>query len=222
MSIIGKIICEARKSKRLTQEELAELAKVNLRTIQRIENNESEPRGKTLNLICEVLEIDIEDVLNSEKHNNENILNPNLVHGYKLASKGTRFLANIAEFIIFFITLGIPMIIYKVITKDFHPNDSKFFANIEYVTMFSLTIGAVLYPIFTGNLGHKIFGLKVISSESGSDYNKAYEGAIREFLKYTLGYLIIPMIWILWDDQNQNLYDKLTKTFVVEKKNQKQ
>lgn len=34
---------------------MAESAKVNLRTIQRIENNESEPRGKTLNLVCEVL-----------------------------------------------------------------------------------------------------------------------------------------------------------------------
>ena len=48
MSIIGKKISETRKSKGLTQEELAELSKVNLRTIQRIENNESEPRGKTL------------------------------------------------------------------------------------------------------------------------------------------------------------------------------
>tara|TARA_R110002049_G_C9063249_1_gene554354 strand:- start:740 stop:883 length:144 start_codon:yes stop_codon:yes gene_type:complete len=47
MSIIGRTICEARKSKGLTQEELAESTKINLRTIQRIENNENEPRGKT-------------------------------------------------------------------------------------------------------------------------------------------------------------------------------
>ena len=55
---IGLKILEIRKSKGLTQEELAELSKVNLRTIQRIENNENEPRGNTLNLICDVLEID--------------------------------------------------------------------------------------------------------------------------------------------------------------------
>lgn len=54
---IGSKILEIRKSKGLTQEELAELSKVNLRTIQRIENNENEPRGNTLNLICDVLEI---------------------------------------------------------------------------------------------------------------------------------------------------------------------
>lgn len=58
MSSIGKKIFEARKMKGFTQEELAELSKVNLRTIQRIENNKSEPRGKTLNLICNALEID--------------------------------------------------------------------------------------------------------------------------------------------------------------------
>ncbi len=67
MSDIGKKICEARKSKGLTQEELADFSKVNLRTIQRIENNESEARGKTLNLVCEVLELNLEDLINNGK-----------------------------------------------------------------------------------------------------------------------------------------------------------
>ncbi len=30
--------------------------------------------------------------------------------------------------------------------------------------------------------------------------------------------LLIPIIWILWDDKNQNLYDKFTMPFVLEKK----
>lgn len=67
MNEVGKKIREIRKKKGLTQEELAESAKVNLRTIQRIENNESEPRGKTLNLICEVLSINAEDILDYGK-----------------------------------------------------------------------------------------------------------------------------------------------------------
>tara|TARA_B110000902_G_scaffold51899_1_gene59812 strand:- start:214 stop:777 length:564 start_codon:yes stop_codon:yes gene_type:complete len=67
MNGIGKKIKELRKKKGLSQEELAESAKVNLRTIQRIENNESEPRGKTLNLICEVLDINAEDILDYGK-----------------------------------------------------------------------------------------------------------------------------------------------------------
>jgi transcriptional regulator with XRE-family HTH domain len=62
MNSIGKKISEARKLKGFTQEELADLSKVNLRTIQRIENNENESRGKTLSLICDVLEIDTNDL----------------------------------------------------------------------------------------------------------------------------------------------------------------
>lgn len=45
MSSIADLITNSRKSKNLTQEQLAELSKVNLRTIQRIENNENTPRG---------------------------------------------------------------------------------------------------------------------------------------------------------------------------------
>jgi transcriptional regulator with XRE-family HTH domain len=62
MNSIGKKISDARKLKGFTQEELAELSKVNLRTIQRIENNNNEPRGKTLSLICDVLQIDKADL----------------------------------------------------------------------------------------------------------------------------------------------------------------
>lgn len=46
MKLVAKKISETRKRKGLTQEELAEQSKVNLRTIQRIENNEATPRAK--------------------------------------------------------------------------------------------------------------------------------------------------------------------------------
>ncbi|MGS2739701.1 DUF4870 domain-containing protein [Sinomicrobium sp. M5D2P17] len=74
MNEIGLKIKESRKKKGLSQEELAEAAKVNLRTIQRIENNQNEPRGKTLSLICEVLEINVEDVLDYGKHTDRKYL----------------------------------------------------------------------------------------------------------------------------------------------------
>ncbi|PHR95237.1 MAG: hypothetical protein COA80_11045 [Leeuwenhoekiella sp.] len=67
MNLIAKKIVDTRKSKGLTQEELAEKANLNLRTIQRIENSENEPRGKTLKLICEVLEINLQEFNLSNK-----------------------------------------------------------------------------------------------------------------------------------------------------------
>ena len=74
MNIIGKKISEVRKSKGLTQEELVEMSKMNLRTIQRIENNENVPRGKTLSMICEVLEINSNEFVNIEKQSRKEIV----------------------------------------------------------------------------------------------------------------------------------------------------
>lgn len=70
MSLIAQKIIETRKQKGLTQEELAEQAHINIRTIQRIENCESEPRGKTLRLICNVLEIEIQELLDVKNESN--------------------------------------------------------------------------------------------------------------------------------------------------------
>lgn len=64
---IGLKIKEIRKRKGWTQEGLAEEARINLRTIQRIEKGESEPRGKTLHLICTALGIQAEDLLDYGK-----------------------------------------------------------------------------------------------------------------------------------------------------------
>ena len=59
MISIADLISNTRKRKQLTQEELADLSKVNLRTIQRIENSENVPRGNTLKLICEALDLNV-------------------------------------------------------------------------------------------------------------------------------------------------------------------
>jgi transcriptional regulator with XRE-family HTH domain len=75
MNSIGYKISELRKVKGYTQEELAELSKINLRTIQRIENDKNEPRGKTLKLICDILEIDPSEFKsNSMNNNNKSVL----------------------------------------------------------------------------------------------------------------------------------------------------
>ena len=67
METIGDKILEIRKRKGLTQEELSDLAKINLRTLQRIEKGETGPRGNTLKMLCSVLEINMEDILDYGK-----------------------------------------------------------------------------------------------------------------------------------------------------------
>jgi transcriptional regulator with XRE-family HTH domain len=74
MENIGHKIVELRKSKGYTQEELAEKAKVNLRTVQRIENGENKPSANTLKLICEALETLPEKLIDYGKKEDSKLL----------------------------------------------------------------------------------------------------------------------------------------------------
>lgn len=74
METIGSKIATIRKQKGMTQEKLSELAKINLRTIQRIEKDENEPRGVTLKLICEALDSSIEEIIEFGKFEDKKYL----------------------------------------------------------------------------------------------------------------------------------------------------
>ena len=67
MENIGNRIADIRKQKALSQEELADRASINIRTLQRIEKGETEPRGHTLNALCQVLDLRPEDILDYGK-----------------------------------------------------------------------------------------------------------------------------------------------------------
>lgn len=137
------------------------------------------------------------------------------VYKYQIASKGKRFLAHLLEGVIYLI---ITLIYYKILGNsiDDYLNREISVTDVLYSALASIITGLIFYPIFSGNIGHKLLGLKVISSKSGEEFKYASDGALRELLKYLGGFLIIPVVWLLWDKENQNLYDKITETFVVE------
>ena len=66
MENIGSKIKELRVLKGLTQEELADLTGLSVRTIQRIESGDVDPRTYTLTALAEALEVDLE-VFTSKK-----------------------------------------------------------------------------------------------------------------------------------------------------------
>jgi uncharacterized RDD family membrane protein YckC len=137
--------------------------------------------------------------------------------GYALARRRERFFAAFTETLIVLIIL---FLIFgkKAFSADEEITLSSSLIDAAWGALYGIIFGALFYPIWSGNLGHKIFGLKVISAEDGSDYKKASQGALREALKGAIGVFIIPVIWLLWDDDRQNLYDKVVKTYVVKKK----
>lgn len=59
---LGYKIQELRKEKGMTQEDLAEKTGLSVRTIQRIESGEVDPRNYTLHVIAEALEIEITEL----------------------------------------------------------------------------------------------------------------------------------------------------------------
>ena len=66
---IGDKIKSIRIQKGLTQEILAEKTNVSTRTIQRIENNEVDPRSYTLEKIADALQIDFKEFSNFQFEN---------------------------------------------------------------------------------------------------------------------------------------------------------
>lgn len=68
---LGKKIQELRKEKGMTQEDLADKTGLNIRTIQRIENGDVDPRSYTLNQIAEALGVEIKDLVRDENNQNK-------------------------------------------------------------------------------------------------------------------------------------------------------
>ncbi len=140
-------------------------------------------------------------------------INPNINHiqknddyfGYEPVVSGGRFLAVLIESLV----LSLPTL--SVQQLELH---------LQVVVSLALTalLAVITYPLFSGNLGHKILGYKVISAKDGKDYNNAGLGAFREVLKSLMVFIIIPAMWLLFNKKLQNLYDIVLDTYVVKGK----
>ena len=131
--------------------------------------------------------------------------------GYTLAAPLDRLGATIVEGVIIYVPL------YFIVGENssFFSTDNLDVESFLFQIGLSILLGSIFYSQWSGNLGHKLLGMKVVSSIDGTDQKKALAGAIREGLKNILGLLILPSIWLLWDTKKQNLYDKITNTLVV-------
>lgn len=63
--MIASIVKESRLAKGYTQQELAERTNLSLRSIQRIESGEVEPRAYTLKVLAAILDIPLQNLLNT-------------------------------------------------------------------------------------------------------------------------------------------------------------
>jgi uncharacterized RDD family membrane protein YckC len=155
---------------------------------------------------------------NETKSNNQQLPPPSIPNinsdlpyfGFELARRRERLFATIIESVV----ISIPVLM--IFGGDSLDSDS--FDTVAGGTILSAILGAIFYPMWGGNLGHKIMGLCVISAEDGTVQTNSKTGAIREAIKSLSAWLFIPIVWLLWDENRQNLYDKAVKTYVVKKK----
>lgn len=66
MSTIGERLRELRKQKGFSQNDLAHKAEIDIRTLQRIENNETDPRGHTIQQLASALNVTPDNLLDWE------------------------------------------------------------------------------------------------------------------------------------------------------------
>jgi len=108
--------------------------------------------------------------------------------GYELARRRERLFATTIEGII----IIVPFLL--LFEEDSIGNDIYSFSSIVFFGILAAILGAIFYPMWGGNLGHKIMGLKVISAENGEIQNNAKTGAIREALKSVFSLVFIPVV----------------------------
>jgi len=84
---LAKRLKELRVIRGMSQEFLAEESRVGLRTIQRIENEESEPTGETIKRLATALGVEINELVGSKLLNEINDLNSTLIFFKRKLSK---------------------------------------------------------------------------------------------------------------------------------------
>ena len=84
---LAKNLKKLRTSRGMSQEYLADESRVSLRTIQRIENNESEPTGETIKRIAIALDIALTELIGSNSVSETNDLKGTIIFLKKQLSK---------------------------------------------------------------------------------------------------------------------------------------
>ena len=134
-----------------------------------------------------------------------------------IASKSKRFFAFLIDsFIIQVLFFSYIYYVENTTLWEYFDRDLDIYSTLLSALM-SFCYGAIVYPFFSGNIGHKILGLQVIDIENNRNFNKFHEGGCREFVKYAATILLIPHLLLFFNKRNQNFYDRFLNTIVIDK-----
>ena len=169
---LGLKIQELRKLKGMTQEDLADKTGLSVRTIQRIESGEVDPRSYTLNQIAEALGVEISELI-TEQENDQ--------HGFSDSDK-IKWLTWLHLSGLF--TLIFPPLIIWVLKKDEVPEMGKhgcavmnfqvsmviYMFAVMLVGVFLAEVGIFILPLF-GVFSTFVIIINTIRVANGNSYN---------------------------------------------------
>jgi uncharacterized RDD family membrane protein YckC len=74
---------------------------------------------------------------------------------------------------------------------------------------------SIFYPFFSGTIGHKIMGIKVVTKKYNINYSSFFEAIFRELVKNISVLLLFPCIWIFFNKERRCIHDYFYGTIVV-------
>jgi transcriptional regulator with XRE-family HTH domain len=188
MNPIGTKIADARKNKGLSQEKLADDAKISLRTLQRIEKGDTSPHGDTLLRISQSLDVPIESFVE---------------FGYK---EDYPYIKAMHFVTLLFILLPLGNILLPLIfwlTKKDQIKDLSFFA--KNLLNFQITWSLLIYiPYLTVILN---FYLKTnFIAPSVFHLNSFFSIFIIPLILYGLNFIYVAIIGIVVNEKSINYF----------------
>ena len=130
--------------------------------------------------------------------------------GYQLATPKERLLGAIISLNVF----ALPLF---VVIGGFKAFDLFSWYTLLVFVISSAVISFVFNRYYSGNIGHRVMHLKVISALNGRNLNKTWLGMLREMLKVLSTVCVLPVALLLVDKNRQNGYDKICKTYVIKR-----
>lgn len=145
---IGKFIARQRKSKNMTQEQLAEKIKVTDKTISRWENGKTMPDYSLLKDLCDELDITVNELLSGERIDNEKYLNraeENLMMLTNQIEKRKKILKIFQRILL--VSVSILFVVNMIFNSIYRDNWNR--SNMLYITYIVMTINFAIAVIMS-------------------------------------------------------------------------
>ena len=134
---------------------------------------------------------------------------------YEYAGFWMRFLASVIDSVIFFIALGLPLVLIGNFT-GIDPWDSTEFGVMDVISnVLSVVIYVFFWVKYAGTPGKRLLKLKILDADTGEHLSVGK--AIIRYIGYIPSALVLFLgfIWVAFDARKQGWHDKMANSVVV-------